>query len=58
MIDVVFHLPQNEQELNKIKQRVAMTHAEIVTHYINCLFCPREQKMQLLKSIREEFQAK
>lgn len=48
------HYPKTEQSRQKLQKKIASVHAEAVEQYLVKLPCPKEQKLLLLKAIRED----
>ncbi len=48
------HYPTSENGLNELKKNVAKVHADAVSSYISNLPCPKEQKLELIDSLRAD----
>lgn len=48
------HYPKTEQGLRELQKRIASVHAEAVEQYLTKLPCPKAQKIELLKAVRED----
>ncbi len=51
---IMVHYPTSENGLKELKKNVAKIHAEAVSSYISNLPCPKEQKLELLDSLRAD----
>ena len=52
-MNVIIHYPKTKQGIEELERKVASVHVEAVRNYIKQLPCPKEQKLELLESIRE-----
>lgn len=48
------HYPKTEQGWRELQKRIASVHAEAVEQYLSKLPCPKEQKLALLKAVRDD----
>ncbi len=55
-MNVIIHYPKSPEDIQALQKRVAMIHAQAVVSYIQKLSCPKEQKLHLLKKIKESLQ--
>lgn len=53
-MNVIIHYPKTKQGIEELERKVASVHVEAVRNYIKQLPCPKEQKLELLESIRED----
>lgn len=51
---IMVHYPTSENGLNELKKNVAKVHADAVSSYISNLPCPKEQKLELIDSLRAD----
>lgn len=51
------HQNQSPEGLRDLQKRVAVVHAEAVLKYIATLPCPKEQKIELVSTIKNSFKA-
>ena len=52
VFEIIVHYPNSNESKHELERRVAETHAQAVTPYIQRLPCPTVQKIALLKSIQ------
>lgn len=48
------HYPKTEQGLKELQKRIASVHVEAVEQHLSKLPCPKEQKIALLKAVRDD----
>lgn len=53
-MDIIMHYPKTEQGLRELQKRITSVHAEAVEQYLTKLPCPKAQKIELLKAVRED----
>lgn len=51
-MNITFHFPSSEKELENLSKKVALTYASAVFEKVNKLNCSKEQKVQILNSIK------
>ncbi len=51
---IIVYYPTSENGLNELKKNVAKVHADAVSSYISNLPCPKEQKLELIDSLRAD----
>ncbi len=52
-MNVIVHYPKNTEKVLALQKKVALVHAEAVIRTIQSLSCPKEQKLELLKEIKQ-----
>lgn len=53
-MNVIVHYPKSAEALTAQQNNVAKIHIDAVMSYINSLSCPKEQKLQLLNSLKTD----
>ncbi len=51
-MNITFHFPTSEKELEGLSKKVALVYANAVFEKVNKLNCPKEQKVEILNSIK------
>ena len=51
-MNITFHYPTYEKYLKNLSKKVALTYASAVFEKVNQLNCPKEQKVEILNSIK------
>ena len=54
-MNVMMHYPNNVKNMLELKKRIAEIHAQAVIQNIQSLSCPKEQKLELIKEIKQSF---
>ena len=49
---VIVYYPTSEADIASLKQKVSNVHAQAVARHIKNLSCPKEQKEELINSIK------
>lgn len=57
-MNVIFYYPKTQKEIQELQKKVASVHIQAVKDYIKQLPCPREQKLELIQSIKNTIQEK
>jgi hypothetical protein len=52
-MNVIVHYPKKEEDIRELQKRVAEVHAQAVIRTIQALSCPKEQKLELIKDIKQ-----
>ena len=50
MPDIIMHFPKKQEDLRILQEKIAHVHAEAVIKHIEKVHCPKEQKIDLLKT--------
>lgn len=53
-MNIIVHYPKSAEALTSLQNNVAKVHVDAVISYTNSLSCPKEQKLQLLNSIKTD----
>lgn len=51
---IIVHYPNSEEELSELGKKTADLHIEAITSYLDKLFCPKEQKIQIINKLKEK----
>lgn len=51
-MNITFHFPTSEKGMEELSKKVAITYATAVFEKINQLNCPKEQKVEILNSLK------
>lgn len=57
-MNVIVHYPEDFDIMKELRAKVTEIHTEAVTAYISKLSCPKEQKLQLIKAVKENLEGK
>lgn len=52
-MNVIVHYPASCDTQKILAEKVASVHTQAVLHKLQTLSCPKEQKLQLIKAIKE-----
>lgn len=51
-MNITFHFPSSEKELENLSKKLAVVYANAVFEKVNKLNCSKEQKVEILNSIK------
>ena len=51
-MNITFHFPTSEKGVEELSKKVALTYANAVFEKVNKLNCPKEQKVEILNSLK------
>lgn len=51
-MNITFHFPSSEKELKNLSKKIANVYANAVFEKVNKLNCSKEQKVEILNSIK------
>ena len=51
-MNITFHFPSTEKGKDELRKKVAVTYATAVFEKVNKLNCPKEQKVEILNSLK------
>lgn len=51
-MNITFHFPTSEKGIQELNKKVAVTYATAVFEKVNKLNCPKEQKVEILNSLK------
>ena len=52
-MNVVVHFPKKPEHIAALRERVAVVHAQAILQRLQKISCPKEQKLQIIREIKQ-----